>query len=178
MNAREPTAGRSGIRVDPHGGGSANVETGLPVLDRLLERLAEYASFDLTLEVEPGGAEAEVAEAGRALGRALAGPLRAAEARGYGFGIMTSAEALANVVLEVAEAPLLVSNVDLTQARIGGLGTDVARRFLERFAEGAGVTLHVRLLNGTDSQHVLDAIFKALGVALAQACSEKGAEHG
>jgi imidazoleglycerol-phosphate dehydratase len=178
MNAREPAAGRSGIRVDPHGSGSANVETGLPVLDRLLERLAEYASFDLALEVEPGGAEEEIAEAGSALGRALAGPLRAADARGYGFGIMTSSEALANVVLEVADAPLLVSNVDLTEARIGGLGTDVARRFLERFAEGAGVTLHVRLLNGTDSQHVLDAIFKALGVALAGACSEKGAERG
>jgi len=178
MSAREPAAGRSGIRVDPRGAGSANVETGLPVLDRLLERLAEYASFDLTLEVEPGAAEAEVAEAGSALGRALAGPLRAADARGYGAGLMTSAEALANVVLEVADTPLLVSNVDLTEARIGGLGTDVARRFLERFAEGAGVTLHVRLLNGTDSQHVLDAIFKALGVALAHACREKGGERG
>jgi len=178
VSAHEPAAGRSGIRVDPHGDGSANVETGLPVLDRLLERLAEYAGFDLTLEVEPGAAEAEVAEAGSALGRALAGPLRTADARGYGFGLMTSAEALANVVLEVADTPLLVSNVDLTEARIGGLGTDVARRFLERFAEGAGITLHVRLLNGTDSQHVLDAIFKALGVALARACTEKGAERG
>ena len=172
MNA----AGRSGVRVDPRGTGSVNVETGLPVLDRLLERLAEYASFDLSLEVEPGGAEAEVAEAGTGLGRALAGPLR--DGRGYGFGLMTSAEALANVILEVSDAPLLVSNVDLTQARIGGLGTDVARRFLERFADGAGITLHVRLLNGTDTQHVLDAIFKALGVALAGACTEKGAERG
>lgn len=170
MNA----AGRSGVRVDPHGDGSANVETGLPVLDNLLERLAEYASFDLVLEVEPGAAEAEVSEAGTALGSALAAPLR--DGRGYGFGLMTSAEALANVVLEVSDTPLLVSNVDLTQARIGGLGTDVARRFLERFAEGAGVTLHVRLLNGTDTQHVLDAIFKALGVALAGACMQKGAE--
>jgi imidazoleglycerol-phosphate dehydratase len=134
MNAREPAAGRSGVRVDPRGEGSANVETGLPVLDSLLERLAEYASFDLSLEVEPGAAEAEVAEAGSALGRALAGPLRAENARGYGSAVMTSAEALATVVLEVTDAPLLVSNVDLTQARIGGLGTDVARRFLERFA--------------------------------------------
>ncbi len=88
---------------------------------------------------------------------------------------MASSEALANVVLETSDSPLLVSNVDLTEARIGGLGTDVARGFLERFAEGAGLTLHVRLLNGNDSQHVLDAIFKALGVALAQACSTKGA---
>jgi len=168
MNAREPASGRSGVRVDPRGEGSANVETGLPVLDRLLERLAEYASFDLTLEVEPGAAEAEVAEAGSALGRALAGPLH--DGRGWGSGFMTSSEALASIALEVSEGPLLVSNVDLTQARIGGLGTDVVRRFLERFPEGAGVTLHVRLLNGTDTQHVLDAIFKALGTALAQAC--------
>jgi imidazoleglycerol-phosphate dehydratase len=172
----EQAAGRSGIRVDVRGRGNATVETGLPVLDSLLERLAEYARFDLALEVAPGGAEAEVAEAGSALGRALAGPLR--EGRGYGGALMTSAEALASVVLETSDAPLVVSNVDLTEARIGGLGTDVARRFLERLAEGAGLTLHVRLLNGTDSQHVLEAIFKALGVALAQACTSKGAESG
>src|SRR5206468_1038460 len=141
----------------------------------LLERLAQYARFDLALEVEPGSAEAEVAEAGSALGRALAELLRGEGAAGYGFASMTSSEALASVVLEVSTEPLLVSNVDLTEARIGGLGTDVARRFLERFTEGAGVTLHVRLLNGKDTQHVLEAIFKALGVALAQATNEGGA---
>jgi imidazoleglycerol-phosphate dehydratase len=86
---------------------------------------------------------------------------------------MTSSEALATVAVEITDSPLVVSNVDLTEARIGGLGTDVARRFLERFAEGAGLNLHVRLLNGTDTQHVLEAIFKALGVALAQACEQR-----
>jgi imidazoleglycerol-phosphate dehydratase len=171
-------AGRSGIRVRVRGSGVANVETGLPVLDHLLEQLARYARFDLVLEVEPGSAEAEVAEAGSALGRALVDVLRADAARGFGFASMATSEALTSVVLEVSDEPLLVSNVDLTQARIGGLGTDVARRFLERFAEGAGVTLHVRLLNGTDSQHVLDSIFKALGVALAQACSDEGGDSG
>ena len=169
-------AGRSGIRVDVRGSGTASVETGLPVLDHLLEQLARYARFDLALEVEPDAAEAEVAEAGSALGRALAEPLRSDGACGYGFASMTSAEALASVVLEVSDDPLVVSNVDLTQARIGGLATDVARRFLERFAEGSGLTLHVRLLNGTETQHVLDAIFKALGVALAQATSEGGTD--
>jgi imidazoleglycerol-phosphate dehydratase len=176
MGAPEQEPGRSGIRVELHGRGSATVETGLPVFDRLLERLVEYARFDVTLEVEPGTAEAEVSEAGSALGRALAGPLR--EGRGYGSAMMTSSEALASVVLERSETPLLVSNVDLTEARIGGLGTDVARRFLDRFAEGAGVTLHVRLLNGTDTQHVLEAIFKALGVALSHACDIKGDQSG
>jgi imidazoleglycerol-phosphate dehydratase len=165
-------AGRSGIRLDLEGTGVASVDTGLPVLDRLLERLAHYASWDLALEVEPATGEAEVGQAGIALGTALAERLRSA--RGYGFASMTSSEALASVVLEVSDEPLVVTNVDLTQARIAGLGTDVARRFLDRFAEGAGVTLHVRLLNGTDTQHVLEAIFKSLGVALAQACSTEG----
>jgi imidazoleglycerol-phosphate dehydratase len=171
MGAREHAAGRSGIRVEIRGTGVATIDTGLPVFDRLLERLVEVARFDVTLEVEPDGAEAEVAEAGSAFGRALAGPLR--EGRGYGSAMMTSSEALANVVLEASDTPLLVSNVDLTEARIGGLGTDVARRFLERLAEGAGLTLHVRLLNGKDTQHVLEAIFKALGAALSQACEQR-----
>ena len=165
-------AGRSGIRLELRGSGVASVDSGLPVLDHLLERLARCARWDLALEVEPGTGEAEVAEAGRALGSALAESLR--NGRGYGFASMTSAEALASVVLETSEEPLVVTNVDLTQARVGGLGTDVVRRFLDRLAEGARVTLHVRLLNGTDTQHVLEAIFKALGVALAQACTTEG----
>ena len=87
--------GRSGIRLELEGKGVANVETGLPVLDRLLERLAHYAGWDLALEVEPGTGEAEIAEAGTALGRALAGRLRSSG--GYGFASMTSSEALASV---------------------------------------------------------------------------------
>ena len=173
MNANRQTA--AGVRLDVDGSGTAAVDTGLPVLDRLIVRLAEVARFDLALEIQPGDAEAEVVAAGNALGDALYAPLRTPGVRGHGSGALTSAEALAFVILEISDTPLLVSNVDLTEARIGGLGTDVARRFLERFAEGAGITLHVRLLNGKDSQHVLDAIFKALGVALAGACSEKGA---
>ena len=168
----------AGVRVNVYGHGEATVETGLPVLNRLISRLAETARFDLVLDTEPGDTQAEVEAAAAALGHALAGPLRTEGARGHGSGAMISAEALASVVLETSEEPLFVTNVDLTQARIGGLGTDVARRFLEQFARGAGVTLHVRLLNGTDSQHVLEAIFKALGVSLAQATSEGGANGG
>jgi imidazoleglycerol-phosphate dehydratase len=162
--------GRSEVRVH-RDGGATNIETGVPVLDHLLTLLARYARFGLGLVVEPGSADAEVAAAGRALGEALAKPLRGADARGYGAASMTAAEALAQVVLEAADDPLLVSNVDLSEARIGGLGSDLVARFLRELAQGAGLTLHVRLVNGSETQHVLEAIFKALGVALAQACS-------
>ncbi len=167
----EPAA--AGVRINPYGHGEATVQTGLPVLNGLLARLAEVARFDLVLDIEPGDAEAEVDAAAAAFGQALAAPLRAEGARGYGAGALTSAEALAYVVLETSDDPLVVTNVDLTEARIGGLSTDVARRFLDVLAERAGLVLHVRLLNGTDSGHVLEAIFKGLGAALAQACERQ-----
>ncbi len=166
---REPDA-RSQIRVVVAGTGVANVATGISVLDHLLTLLARYASFDLALEVAPGDAREEVRSAGRAFGEALAGPLRAGDAGGHGAAVVPSAEALAHVALEVSDRPLLVSKVDLTEARLGGMSTDLVASFLHELVEGASLTLHVRLIDGSDTQHVLEAIFKALGVALAQAC--------
>ena len=131
--------------------------------------LARYAGFDLALEVAPAPGEAEVAAAARALGQALAVPLRAPGARGYASASLTADEALAFVALEVTDTPRLMSNVDLSAARIGGAGSDVVAAFLRSLADAAGLTLHVRLIEGEDPQHVLDAIFKTLGVALAQA---------
>ena len=161
--------GRTNVRVRVTGGGEANVETGLAVLDHLLSLLAANASFDLSLEVEPGTANAEIAAAGRALGEALAEPLRRDGVRGHGSAVVPADEALAHVVLEASGRPLVVSNVDLSEARVGGLSSDLVGRFLDELARTAGLTLHVRLIEGSDTQHVLEAICKALGVALAQA---------
>jgi imidazoleglycerol-phosphate dehydratase len=166
--AGEPTSLRA--RVALGDSGHASVSTGLPVLDRLLELLAAHARFDLSLEVAPGAPEAELAAAGRAFGEALWEPLRADGVRGHGSATVPADEALAHVALEASGRPRVVSNVDLSEERIAGLGTDLVSGFLDQLAEGAGLTLHVRLIGGSDPQHVLEAIFKSLGVALAQAC--------
>jgi imidazoleglycerol-phosphate dehydratase len=151
------------------GSGPANVATGIPVLDHLLALLARSGRFERALELPPGDAEAEVVAAGRALGDAFAPLLRADGALGHGSAFMPADEALAQVALETSPRPLVASNVDLTEARAGGLGSDLAARFLDAFADAAGLTLHVRLIDGEDSRHVLEAIFKALGAALSQA---------
>ena len=170
-------AGRLHARVDVAGSGEARVVTGLPVLDHLLVLFAEYASFDLVLEIAPGEAEAEVAAAGRALGRALADPLRQKRCRGHGSAAVPADEALAHVAVEASGRPLVVSNVDLSDARVAGLASDIVATFLRELAEGAGLTLHVRLIEGSDPEHVLEAIFKALGVALAQSCRPRRKEE-
>jgi imidazoleglycerol-phosphate dehydratase len=159
----------SSARLDVAGSGAASVDTGIPALDHLVSLLASYGRFDLVLEVAPAPGEAEVAAAARALGEALAPPLRAPGARGYGTATLPVDEALAHVALEATTSPRLVTNVDLSEARIGGVGSDVVAAFLRGLAEAAGLTLHVRLVEGEDPQHVLDAIFKTLGVALARA---------
>jgi len=150
------------------------IATGVAVLDHLLARLAEAGGLGLRLEIAPAEPEAEVEAAGRALGEAVAALLGEPGARRHGAGIAAAAEALALVALEVGEAPLVVSNADLTTTHAGGLRTDLAAAFLGALAVTAGLTIHVRLLEGEDSQHVLEAIFKALGEALAEACSRNG----
>src|SRR4051812_8142914 len=109
-----------GARLQIHREGTANAATRPPVLDHLLTLLASYGRFDLALEVPPDNADAEVAAAGAALGAALHDAVRATGAHSFGAASMIAAEALAHVVIEASDTPLLVSNVDLTEARVGG----------------------------------------------------------
>ena len=160
---------QTGVRLALAAEGSASVTTGLPVLDHLVGELARTGRFRLTLEVAPGGADEAVASAGRAVGRALADLLAVPGASGAGWALVPSAEALAAASLERDAEPRLVSNVEFSQ-RVGGLADDVASVFLREAADAAQINLHVRLLEGTDPQHVLTAIYKAVGAALGQAC--------
>jgi imidazoleglycerol-phosphate dehydratase len=160
----------TGVRVELAAEGSGTVATGLPVLDHLVGLLARSAGLRLTLEVSPGSAEEEVTAAGRALGGALAEPLHAAGASGRGWAYLPADEALAGVVVEVTDRPLVASNVDFSGQLVGGLASDVVSRFLQELAEASGLNVHVRLVEGKDTEHVLEAIFKALGAALGQAC--------
>jgi len=164
------TETQTGVRVELASEGSASVATGLPVLDHLVGELARSARLKLQLEVAPGSADLEVAAAGRALGEALAALLRSPEASGRGWAWLPADEALAGAVVEVSDEPHMAANVDFSGQRVGGLAGDVVARFLEEFAAGAGLNIHVRVLEGKDPQHVLMAIFKALGAALGLAC--------
>jgi imidazoleglycerol phosphate dehydratase HisB len=160
----------SGARVELAAEGSANIETGLSVLDHLVAELARAARFRVALEVAPDSTDESVAAAGAAFGAAVGERLGAHGAAGVGWAIAPADEALAAAALERVDEPRLVTNVDFSDIRVGGVADDVASRFLAELADAARVNLHVRLLEGDDPQHVLAAIFKAVGAALGQAC--------
>lgn len=165
------------VRLLQSGDRRVAVVTSLPVLDHLLTLFARAGGFDLELESAPADSpDQEVELVAEALGRAVRGLIEGGERPRVGAAFAPAEEALAQVVLESASSPLVVTNVDLTDAHAGGLRTDLVARFLEGFARAACLTLHVRLVDGDDPQHVLEAIFKALGLALAHASSKQRGE--
>jgi imidazoleglycerol-phosphate dehydratase len=170
MAARPPAATGLRVHLEVSGEGRASVGTGLSVLDELLVLLARASGFDIEVEGHAGGGEAEVEAVAHALGVELADALGRPGSLGLGSGTAPADEALAQVALDASGRPLVVSNVDLTAAHLGGLRGDLLARFLEALADAAGLTVHVRLLHGEDTLHVVDAVAKALGLALGQAC--------
>jgi imidazoleglycerol-phosphate dehydratase len=163
-----PGAGQAQVSVRVALGDGSSVSTGLGVLDHLLGELAGAARLRVAIEVAPGAVDQAVAAAGRSMGEAIAPLLRAPGAAGRGFAWLPADEALAGAVIEVSAKPLVVSNADFSG--VGGLRSDVVAVFLEELAAGAGLNVHIRVLEGRDPQNVLSAIFKALGAAIGQAC--------
>ena len=147
--------------------------TGLPVLDELLELLAKTAGFDLELESHAGQGEAEVGAVGEALGRAFGEALERPGSWRIGGATAPADEALAHVSVEASGRPLVVANLDLTSAHLGGLPGDLLSDLLDALARGGGLTVHVRLLHGEETRHIAEAVVKALGLALAHACSTR-----
>jgi imidazoleglycerol-phosphate dehydratase len=166
------------VRLDLDGAGRTDVGTGIGFFDHMLELLGRHAGFDLTVRAE-GDLEVDqhhtVEDVGLALGAALRQAL--GEKRGirrYGFFLLPMDEALAQIALDLSGRPYLVYDLELSGVQIGGFDADLTSHFLRSLATEAGMTLHVRLLAGTDPHHVVEAVFKGLARALAVACERHG----
>jgi len=165
-------------RVSLDGGGRVNVATGLPFLDHMLEQVARYGGFDLTLRgagdvhVDPHHL---VEDAGIVLGQALSQALgdRAGIVR-FGSAYAPLDEALARVVIDLGRRPYLSYNVPL-RGRIGTLESEVLEEFWKALSIHLGATIHVDVIRGRNRHHVAESTFKALGLALRAAVAEGGA---
>lgn len=155
------------------GEGRVAVDTGIGFADHMLTLAAFWAGFDLDLTCK-GDLEIDshhsLEDIGLCLGQALS------EALGDKRGIVRVAsakvpmdEALAQVVVDLSGRPYIVYDDALLPDIIAGDEKDVWREFLKSFAYKAGMNLHVRYEYGQNGHHLLEAAFKALGIALAQA---------
>ena len=166
------------IRLALDGGGRADVSTGLPFFDHMLEQLGRHGGFDLTVRAK-GDLEVDahhtVEDVGIVLGGALAEALGdKAGVRRFASMLLPLDEALVQVALDLSGRPYLVYEVETSSERIGTFDPQLAEEFWRAFTTTAGITLHLKTLSGRNGHHVLEACFKGVARCLRDAVRVEG----
>lgn len=159
------TSKETQITIDLRAGsGVATVDTSEPFLDHMLVAFARYAGVDLSVQARGDLRHHLIEDVAIALGQAMAAYAPAGCAR-YGDRTIPMDDALVQVVLDLGGRPYYR----------GPLPSNLYDHFLRSFADNARATIHVRVLRGVDRHHIVEAAFKALGLALRDALTETGA---
>lgn len=155
------------------GSGRVEVATGVPFFDHMLDAFGRHGLFDLTVDAR-GDIEIDahhtVEDVGIVIGSAIAEALgdKAGIAR-FGSAAIPMDEALVLAAIDLSGRGGLYWDVELPIEIIGTFDTTLAKEFLIALATNAGLTLHVRSLAGENAHHIIEAAFKAVARALAQA---------
>ena len=170
------------VVLDLDGTGRAEVSTGLPFFDHMVEQLGKHASFDLSVRAQGDlqiDAHHTVEDVGIVLGGCLAEALGdKAGVRRFASILLPLDEALIEVALDLSGRPYLAYGLDFAPDT-PGLGTppfdpQLAEEFWRAFATAANLTLHVRRLEGKNTHHMLEASFKGVARCLRDAVRVEG----
>jgi len=163
------------LRLNLEGSGKQSIHTGIPFFDHMLSLLAYHSNMDLSLKARGDlGVDAHhtVEDVGICLGDGIRKAL--GEAKGiqrYGMALIPMDEALASVALDLSMRPWLVFHMKLMRSRIGTFDLELVEEFFKALCNHGRLTLHVNLLYGRNSHHMVEAVFKGFGRALRQAVS-------
>lgn len=169
------------LKLDLDGGG-AKVGTGVGFLDHMLELLARHGRLGLALEAKGDletGAHHTTEDVGICLGQAIDEALadRAGISR-YGSATVPMDESLAECAIDISGRPLLVWEAELPDVAIAGFDSELTEEFFRAVANNAKLTLHLRVLYGSNAHHMIEAAFKAFARALREAVSIDPGETG
>jgi len=170
------------LRVDIDGTGTTSVDTGLPFFDHMLAQLGRHGGLDLTVEAK-GDLEIDAHHTVEDVGIALGGALK--EALGDKAGVRRFAssavpldEALVEAALDLSGRPFLVYEITPPGEKILGdppFDPQLAEEFWRALVTAAGWTLHLTMVRGKNTHHVIEASFKATARALRDAVRVEGA---
>ena len=163
------------VSVNFDGGGHADVVTGVPFLDHMLDQLARHGAMDLAIAAKGDlhiDAHHTVEDIGITLGQAVKQALgdKAGLTR-YGHAYVPLDEALSRVVIDLSGRPGLEFHVPFTRPMIGAFDVDLMHEFFQGFVNHALVTLHVDNLRGHNAHHQAETVFKAFARALRMAAT-------
>jgi imidazoleglycerol-phosphate dehydratase len=161
------------IAINLDGTGKAELASGVPFLDHMLDQIARHGMIDLKV-VAKGDTHIDdhhtVEDVGITLGQAIAKAVgdKAGITR-YGYSYVPLDETLSRVVIDFSGRPGLEFHVPFTRARVGDFDVDLSIEFFRGFVNHAGVTLHIDNLRGVNAHHQIETVFKAFGRALRMA---------
>jgi imidazoleglycerol-phosphate dehydratase len=163
------------VALNLDGTGFAELATGVPFLDHMLDQLARHGMLDLVVRAQGDlhiDAHHTVEDIGITLGQALRQALgdKAGLVR-YGVAYVPLDEALSRVVIDLSGRPGLEFHVPFTRAMIGSFDVDLAHEFFQGFVNHALVTLHIDNLRGQNAHHQAETVFKAFARALRMAAA-------
>lgn len=161
------------VELSVDGRGRAELDTGIPFLNHMLEIFARHAFFDLTVRAR-GDLDVDqhhtVEDVGLTLGQALREALGdKAGIRRFGNAACPLDEALVEAVVDLSGRPFLAYNLRIKQARVGSFDTELVHDFLLALVNQVGMNLHMNQTQGRNPHHIIEAGFKALARALDQA---------
>lgn len=161
------------VEIDLDGNGRAQVETGIPFLDHMLEIFARHGFFTLHVRAR-GDLDVDqhhtVEDVGLALGQALREALGdKAGIRRFGDAACPLDEALVSCVVDLSGRPFLAYNLKIRQARVGSFDTELVHDFFLALSNQAGMNLHLNQLQGRNAHHIIEAAFKSFARALDEA---------
>ena len=157
------------------GTGKADVQTGVGFLDHMLVRFARHGRFDLDVLCKGDtwvDDHHSVEDIGIVLGAAFAKAL--GEKRGirrYGSMLLPMDEALVLCAVDLSGRSCLRLTADIPSQKIGTFDTELVEEFFLGFTRSCGAALHIRQMDGTNSHHIVEAMFKAFGRAMREATS-------
>jgi len=175
MITKERKTNETNVKVilELYGAGIANIDTGVPFLDHMLDQIARHGLMDLTIKCD-GDTEIDdhhtVEDIGITIGQAFFQAV--GDKKGltrYGHSYIPLDEALSRVVLDLSGRPGLDLGVNFTRDRVGTFDVDLIKEFFQGFVNHALVTLHIDNLKGVNSHHQAETVFKAFGRALRMA---------
>jgi imidazoleglycerol-phosphate dehydratase len=161
------------VALNLDGSGKAQIDTGVPFLDHMLDQVTRHGAFDLQLKARGDlhiDAHHTVEDVGITLGQAFAQAIGDKTGiRRYGHAYVPLDEALSRVVVDLSGRPGLHMEVKFARARIGEFDVDLVHEFFQGFVNHAQVTLHVDNIKGGNAHHQAETAFKAFGRALRMA---------
>ena len=158
------------VDLDLDGTGKAELDTGVPFLDHMLDQVARHGMIDLKIIANGDlhiDAHHTVEDIGITMGQAFTKAIDDKKGlRRYGHAYVPLDEAMSRVVIDLSGRPGMKFNIKFVRARIGEFDVDLVNEFFQGFVNHALVTLHIDNLAGDNAHHQAETVFKAFGRAL------------